>query len=191
MTWPRRSGFPYHHPAVVPAGALITALVLAVVVGGFGGGAESSADQPRPTPAPTAAPPTTTPPPTTSPTPIPTTAPTFVAAPDGKPSFTVDADANDPLSSYSWKVLVQAGGKLKPRGDALPGQPNVPLPIAEPLVNRWLCVTVPDGWTVHVPAAAANLTPPGEDPVRTVCQGGWSDARAVPRELVFTAAKGP
>jgi hypothetical protein len=64
-------------------------------------------------------------------------------------------------------------------------------PLEESLVDRLLCVTVPEGWTVSVPPGLADLAGAATGVVaeRTACQGGWSDVRAVPATLTFLAGE--
>lgn len=180
----RNAGFAWRHPAFVPAGALVAALLLALVVGGFGGAPNAPVPPPL---APTTTATTSSPPTTASAAP---TEPAFAPAENGIPQFEVTDDQAQ-LKNYEWVVMapdLKAADKFTPIRPPAKAQPNTPTPLGEPLVNRLLCVTVPQGWTITVPPSVPNLTPQ-PDQQATACQGGWSDQRAVPSHLTFVASK--
>jgi hypothetical protein len=116
----------------------------------------------------------------------------FTAATDGKPVFSVTAADPDLHQPVLWTVL----GRVQGQPDRFaPIRPSASLALnsehslEESLVDRLLCITVPESWTVSVPPGLADLAGAATGMVleRTACQGGWSDIRAVPATLTFRA----
>jgi hypothetical protein len=173
----------WRSPYAVPLYALITASLLAMGVSALGGPA-TTLEVVGPSPPETA-------PPTAAAAPV----ASFTPATDGKPVFSVTVD--DPAlrqQQILWTVMAMVDGQ--PGAFAplrLPASipPNSEQPLEESLVDRLLCVTVPEGWAVSVPPGLADLAgaATGVDAERTACQGGWSDLRAIPATLTFLAGE--
>ncbi|MGR7025649.1 hypothetical protein [Geodermatophilus sp. URMC 62] len=118
----------------------------------------------------------------------------FTAATDGRPTFSVTAADPAVRDHVLWTVLETVPGDLRTFAPVRPPTSLSPARVQsvdEPLVDRLLCITVPDGWEVTVPPGAADLVAAatGLAPGRTACQGGWSDPRAVPATLTFLTGR--
>ena len=185
MTAYGRSSALWRSPYLVPLYALVMAFLLAVGVSAIGDpSTKLTVVEPPLLPAQTLAAGTTANGAPAAP---------FTAATDGKPVFSVTV--KDPsLQDLLWTVLERTEGQPQTFGPLRPPAsltPNTEQPLEESLVDRLLCVTVPEGWTVTVPPGVADLAgaATGVEAERTACQGGWSDVRAVPATLTFSAGE--
>ncbi|SDY14600.1 hypothetical protein SAMN05660209_02099 [Geodermatophilus africanus] len=167
------------NPYLVPLYALVLAFLL-------GAGTSSLVDRPPRLavtgPSPGAAP-------TSAATP-----PSFTAATDGRPTFSVTATDPAVRDHVLWTVLATVAEDPRTFAPVRPPASLSPAPVQsvdEPLVDRLLCITVPDGWEVAVPPGAPDLVAAatGVAAERTACQGGWSDPRAVPATLTFLTGR--
>jgi hypothetical protein len=182
MTAYRRPSARWRSPYVVPLYALVMAFLLAIGV--------SALDEPS-TALEVVGP---SPPQTAHTTAAAAPAAPFTAATDGKSVFSVTAEDPALREPVLWTVMGTVQGQPDTFAPLRPSA-SLPLnsehPLEESLVDRLLCVTVPEGWTVSVPAGLADLAGAATGVVaeRTACQGGWSDVRAVPATLTFLAGE--
>jgi hypothetical protein len=118
----------------------------------------------------------------------------FKPADEGKPTFSV-VGTGSPTPTVVWSVL-DRDDKV-PDGYHQVGDPRrISLQqlqrLEKPLVDGLLCVKVDTpGWSIAPPEGVVDLTPRSKAGATMACQGGWSDPRAVPAVLTFSAKKGP
>jgi hypothetical protein len=167
----------WRHPYLVPAYAFVVSLLLATAVTVLSAPAEVGA---------------VVPPPVVAPPPQPAPIEEFRAAKDGKPTLVVVADPSLGDRPPVNRVVLMPSGKEHNPYIHDPKNPEKEITVGTyqkleaSVVDRLVCITARDGFTVEAPAGMPNRAAAAQlDPQHTSCQGGWSDARPVPAELTF------